>query len=313
MRSAPSTLALTVEGSGSVAERLRSDRAGIRDGLTRHGAVLLRGFDVGGAAGLASAVRAFSGEPLTYTEQSSPRSVIEGNVYTSTEYPAAAEIPLHNEMSYQAVWPLTLYFHCVEPPSTQGATPLASIREVYDRIDPSVRSEFEQRRWMSVRTYGEDVGVRWRTAFGTDDRSAVERSCAAGGLTVEWLPDDGLRTRAVREAVHRHPVTGLPVWFNHVVIFHESSLPPDVRAGLLELYGREGLPQNSYYGDGGLIDDEVVVHLRDCYRASSTRFDYRKDDVLLVDNMATAHGREPFTGPRRIAVAMGDASAPDRR
>ncbi|MFJ8027014.1 hypothetical protein [Streptomyces sp. NPDC096311] len=32
------------------------------------------------------------------------------------------------------------------------------------------------------------------------------------------------------------------------------------------------------------------------------------DDVLVVDNMLAAHGREPFTGPRKIAVAMAEPS-----
>lgn len=50
-------------------------------------------------------------------------------------------------------------------------------------------------------------------------------------------------------------------------------------------------------------------HLRGCYRAASRRFDWRQGDVLVVDNMAAAHAREPFTGPRRIAVAMAEPSS----
>ncbi|GAA3000945.1 TauD/TfdA family dioxygenase [Actinokineospora diospyrosa] len=303
------TLAHTIQGDGPVVERITRDRAALRAKLVEHGALLLRGFDIGGADGLAAAVRALAGEPLSYTEQSSPRSVIKGNVYTSTSYPAQAEIPLHTEMSYQSKWPLTLFFHCVEPPLTEGATPLASIREVYERIDPDVRAEFERRRWMVVRNYGEDVGLRWWTAFGTEDRAEVERQCAAGGITPEWVGPDGLRTRAVRDAVHKHPVTGLPVWFNHIVIFHESSLSAELREVIADIYGPDGFPNNSYYGDGSVIPDDVVDHLRQCYRAASTRFDYQRDDLLVVDNMAAAHGREPFTGPRKIAVAMAEPSA----
>jgi hypothetical protein len=29
--------------------------------------------------------------------------------------------------------------------------------------------------------------------------------------------------------------------------------------------------------------------------------------LLLVDNIRTAHGREPFEGPREVVVAMADA------
>ncbi|NEY32352.1 TauD/TfdA family dioxygenase [Streptomyces sp. PRKS01-65] len=300
-------LPLLVEsGGGPAADRLRADREGLRAALRERGALLLRGFDVQGPDGFAALVRALSGEPLPYTERSSPRSVIKGNVYTSTDYPPGEEIFLHNENAYQASWPLTLFFHCVRPPLTGGATPLADTRRVLAAIDEEVRREFERRRWMVVRNYGDLVGLPWQEAFGTTDRAEVERYCRDRGIQARWLPGGGLRTRAVRDAVHRHPVTGEPVWFNHATVFHVSTLPASARRGLLEMLGEENLPSQTYYGDGEAIPDDVMDHLRACYRAASTRFDYRADDVLVIDNMLVCHGREPFTGPRRIAVAMAE-------
>ncbi|CAM5721583.1 TauD/TfdA family dioxygenase OS=Streptomyces alboniger OX=132473 GN=CP975_33860 PE=4 SV=1 [Streptomyces alboniger] len=78
------------------------------------------------------------------------------------------------------------------------------------------------------------------------------------------------------------------------------------------MLGEENLPSQTYYGDGEPIPDDVMDHLRACYRTASTRFDYRADDVLVIDNMLVSHGREPFTGPRRIAVAMAEPYTPDR-
>lgn len=302
-------LVAVVEGDGEpITERIRRDREVLRKQLTEHGALLLRGFEVGGVDGFDGAVRELSGTPLTYAERSSPRSVIKGNVYTSTDYPPAEEIFLHNENSYQAAWPLALYFHCVEPPTSLGATPLASTRQVLASIDRSVREEFERRKWSVVRNYGDGFGMPWQEAFNTDDRDAVVEYCAGNGVRAEWVGEGHLRTRAVRDAVHRHPVTGDPVWFNHATFFHITTLPEEVGAGLLEMCGEENLPSNTYYGDGGRIPDDVVEHLRSCYRAASVRFDYRRDDVVVVDNMAASHGREPFTGPRKIAVAMAEPS-----
>ncbi|WP_067460894.1 TauD/TfdA family dioxygenase [Actinomadura macra] len=289
---------------------LERDRAEIRRWLADDGAVLLRGFDVGGVDGLDRVVRTVSGSPpLTYAERSSPRSTIKGRVYTSTDYPAGEEIFLHNENSYQSVWPRTLYFYCIEPPTGQGATPLADIREVYSRIDASVREEFERRRWMVVRNFHEDFGTSWRDTFGTTDRGAVAAYCRERDIEVEWRGTDALRTRARRDAVHVHPVSGERVWFNHATFFHITTRDVDVAEGLLEVFGEDELPSNTYYGDGGRIPDDVVAHLRDCYRASSVRYDWQRDDVLVVDNMLAAHGREPFTGPRKIAVAMAEPSA----
>lgn len=310
MTQAVQGLPRVLEGSGEdLIGVLERDRADIRRALAREGAVLLRGFALDGVDGFDRVVRTLSGSaPLTYAERSSPRSTIKGRVYTSTDYPAGEEIFLHNENSYQSTWPLTLYFYCIEPPTGQGATPLADIREVYRSVDPSVREEFERRRWMVVRNFHEDFGTPWCDIFGTDDRDAVAAYCRDRGIDVEWR-GGGLRTRAVRDAVHTHPATGERVWFNHATFFHVTTRAPDVAEGLLELFGEEDLPTNTYYGDGGRIPDDVAAHLRDRYRACSTRYDWRRGDVLVVDNMLAAHGREPFTGPRRIAVAMAEPSA----
>ena len=278
----------------------------IRELLGRHGAVLLRGFTVDGIEGFEKVVRNFSGPPLKYSERSSPRSAIRGDVYTSTDYPPDQEIFPHNENSYRSSWPRTLYFYCVEPPDTLGATPLSDIRRVHSSLDPAVREEFGRRRWMVVHNYHEALGMSWQYVFDTQDRQAVEEYCRANDITAEWRDDGTLRTTAVRDAIHAYPGTGEPVWFNHAAFFHISTLPTDMRQGMLELFTEDELPSNTYYGDRGAIPDDVIAHLRECYRAASARFDWMRGDVLIVDNMLAAHGREPFTGSRKIAVAMSE-------
>jgi hypothetical protein len=147
--------------------------------------------------------------------------------------------------------------------------------------------------------------------FNTEDRAEVEAYAAANRIELEWLGKDGLRTRAVRDVVHHRPGSDTPRWFNHATFFHLSTLPKDYQEGLLAMFGPEGLPSNTYYGDGGEIPADVMDHLRAAYRAASVRFDYQRDDVLVVDNMTAAHGREPFTGPRKIAVAMAEPHTPE--
>jgi len=285
---------------------LATERDEVRRRLHEHGAVLLRGFDIRGVDGFAAAVTTLSGELLPYTERSSPRRSIKGRIYTSTDYPPTEEIFFHNENSYQLSWPLTLYFFCRTVPGTGGATPLSDTRRVLAAIDPAVVEEFTRRRWMVVRNFSEEFGLPWPEVFDTSDRAEVDRICAAGGIKAEWRGPGRLRTTVVRDAVHRHPVTGEASWFNHATIFHVSTLPAPVRDGLIELYGEADLPTNTYYGDGGAIPLDMLDHLRGAYRGAATRFDYEREDVLVVDNMSTAHGREPFTGPREVAVAMAE-------
>ena len=53
-----SGLPLIIEGDGaSIHDRIQLDRPDIRKALTEHGAVLFRGFEVGGVEGLDQAVR----------------------------------------------------------------------------------------------------------------------------------------------------------------------------------------------------------------------------------------------------------------
>ncbi len=292
----------------SILSFIADQREDIRRQLAGHGAVLLRGFDVADAGVFNKVVEGLSGPALVYNERSSPRSTIQGQIYTSTDYPPDEEIFLHNENSYQASWPLTLYFYCITPPGTLGATTLADIRLIYESIDEAVRKEFIRRRWMVVRNFHDNFGTRWQYVFNTDDRAQVAGHCRRNGIEVEWR-QAGLRTRAVRDAVHRHPVTGQEVWFNHATFFHVTTIAKDVREGLLEIFDEDDLPVNTYFGDGGRIPDDVMAHLRDCYRSAVRRFDYEQSDILVVDNMGSAHGREPFTGPRKIAVAMAEPFA----
>lgn len=35
-------------------------------------------------------------------------------------------------------------------------------------------------------------------------------------------------------------------------------------------------------------------------------FAWQQGDLLMIDNMLVAHGRNPFDGPRRILAAMGE-------
>lgn len=283
----------------------RANRELLVEKLHQHGGVLFRGFQVTGPEHLESFIAAVADQALEYKERSSPRSSVQGNIYTSTDYPPQYPIFLHNENSYQSVWPLKIFFLCTIAPSVGGETPIADCRRVLDHIAPEVRRRFEEKGWMYVRNFGSGFGLDWPTVFQTEDRAQVEAYCRERGIEVEWR-GDLLRTRAVRKAVARHPRTGEEVWFNHATMFHVSTLEPAVREGLLAELAEEDLPSNSYYGDGTAIEPEVLDHLRDAYRRETVAFPWQEGDLLMLDNMLAAHGRSAYSGPRKVLVGMAD-------
>ncbi len=284
-----------------------TNRERIERDLLAHGAILFRGFQVDSVEKFEKLILAVGGPLLEYTFGSTPRSHVSGNVYTSTEYPAHQEIPLHNEMSYSQDWPLKIWFLCLQPSPEGGETPLGDSRNVFRRLDPEVRARFIEKRILYVRNYGEGLDVPWQKVFETSDKSRVEELCREHGVECEWLGGDRLRTRELCPAVARHPVTGEDVWFNQAHLFHVSGLPPEGREALLAMFDEKDLPRNAYYGDGSPIEDAALEHIRGVLRSETVAFPWGAGDLLLVDNMLTAHGRRPFSGPRRIVVGMTES------
>jgi alpha-ketoglutarate-dependent taurine dioxygenase len=281
-------------------------RAFLDEKLRHYGGLLFRGFGLKSAAGLQQFIHAVSGEALEYRERSSPRSAVEGRIYTSTDYPPKYPIFLHNENSYQSIWPLKIFFACHTAAEEGGETPIADCRRVLAGIDPEVRARFAAKGWMYVRNFGDGFGLEWQTVFQTTDKAEVEAHCAKSGIAVEWKDGNRLRTRAIRPALTRHPGTGEELWFNHATFFHVSTLAPEIRGELLALFDEEDLPANTYYGDGSPIEPDTLDHLRSLYYQETLQFPWQEGDVLMLDNMMVAHGRSPFRGERKILVGMSE-------
>jgi alpha-ketoglutarate-dependent taurine dioxygenase len=125
-------------------------------------------------------------------------------------------------------------------------------------------------------------------------------------MEFEWHGNDSLRTRSIRAAVAPHPVSGEPCWFAQPQHWHPSCLDCGTRTALQSLYAEAELPRNCYYGDGSPIDTDVMDTLLAIYEKLEVAFPWQTGDVLMLDNMLTAHGRHAFEGERRIMVAMAD-------
>jgi alpha-ketoglutarate-dependent taurine dioxygenase len=280
--------------------------AGVEQALATQGAVLFRGFPVGGASDFQRFIQQLTPSLLDYDFGSTPRSRLHDRIYTSTEYPAHQSIPLHNEQSYTTEWPLKLWFHCERPAEQGGSTPLADSGEVLRLIPARIRERFVAKRVMYLRNYGTGLDVPWQQVFGTGDRAAVERYCRNGGIACEWNAEGELRTRQVCQAVAAHPRTGELVWFNQAHLFHISSLPPAARQALTAAFADDELPRHALYGDGSPIEESVLDEIRSVYRRLTVEFSWQRGDVLLVDNMKVAHGRTPYQGARKVLVAMAE-------
>jgi hypothetical protein len=61
-----------------------------------------------------------------------------------------------------------------------------------------------------------------------------------------------------------------------------------------------------YYGDGSPREDAVMQEISTVYWETAVSFTWQEGDILMLDNMLTAHARNPFKGERKIVVALAE-------
>ncbi|MFE0020921.1 TauD/TfdA family dioxygenase [Amycolatopsis sp. NPDC059021] len=284
--------------------------AGHRDALRavvlEHGSLLIRGLGLADPAGAAAVFRELTSDLMAEKEPFAPRSAYAPGVHSSTPWPPHQPMCMHHELSYTLEFPGLLLFACLTPPTGGGVTGVADAAAVLAALPPELVDRFERDGWQLVRCYNEEIGASVGETFGTDDRRAVERYCRDNAIEFAWQPDGGLRTRQRRSAVIRHPLSGLRCWFNQIAFLNEWTIEPEIREYLVDLYGADGLPFTTRFGNGDPIGEDVVQLLNDVYEAQTAREPWQAGDLLLVDNLRTAHSREAFEGPREVVVGMGD-------
>jgi alpha-ketoglutarate-dependent taurine dioxygenase len=279
----------------------------LREKLLEHGALLFRGFAVENAADFERFARAFSGKRLLdYAGGVSPRVELGGGVYTSTEYPPQFMLALHNELSYSDKYPKNVYFCCLVAPEQGGETPIGDSRKILKRLRPEILAQFKNKQIRYDRNLFGDSGsgFSWQDAFETADKSKVENYCRQSNIDFKWKDDGKLRLNQTRPATTIHPQTGEEVWFNQADGFHPSNLDRETYNYLISLTSEEEFRLNAFFGDGSPLDRSTLDEIREALKKEMVIFPWQKGDVLILDNLLTAHGRMPFSGARKIVLAM---------
>ena len=296
---------------------IEENRARLDQLLLDFGALVLRGF----AFRTAEDFNRFTGlfEPYSggYVAGASPRSTVVGNVMEATRLDARFLIWLHQEMSYLPNWPTRIAFFGRKVPEKGGATIIGDMREFTRRIPAEVREAMEKHGVRGVRNYAplgegahnarhvDDKG--WEDGFGTTDRAEVEEICAAMGIQPIWNDNGSLTVVTVTDAFTPHPITG--------ELFYRSNLHTNGRT--YAHFGDNGgnkdwdearrhQAHHTGYalGNGEELSPEHTTEIEDTVDSLITRWQWKDGDIMLVDNLQVAHGRDPFVGDRETLVAL---------
>lgn len=275
----------------------------------KYGAVLFRNFKITDTELFKASMESLQLQVLSdYGERQIKRADVDKGVFTSTSHPKEGSIFLHNEQSFNHVFPQNILFNCHIAAASGGCTPLADTRRIFQRIPEKIREKFVQLGYRYVRNFMENIYVDWQWAFQTDSKARVEQYCLDNDIFFEWHDSGGisLKTWQTRPVAAYHPVTKDPCWFNHCLAFNVNNLDQMSQHFITSSFSIEDYPYHTFFGDGEEISTEIIEVLRQAYLAEQVTFEWQSGDLLLVDNISVSHGRESYEGDRRVLTAMTD-------
>lgn len=275
---------------------LLANREWVEEKVVTNSAVLLRGFGVRDAVEFDAIVDTLGWPDIRYVGPA-PRTHIHGRVWTANEGPLEEFIYYHHEMVLIKEFPGKVILFCEVPPSEGGETPFVPSFRVTERAlkeFPEMVEELDAKglRYTFTALSKDNTksmrGRGWEDAFATTDKAVAEERARALGMDVEWLPEErGIRTiLGPRQLTRVFPGrNGRRMWFNTVVGMHGQEL------------------SSATFADGSEIPADFVKRCGEIIEEESIQFRWEKGDVLILDNLATLHGRRPSGAPRRVLVA----------
>ena len=121
------------ETAPSIRDYAEAARTLLKEHLTDHGAVLLRGLPLSSGVDYSEFVEALGWEALKLGGGGTQRSDVAKGVRTASDEPPAQTIEPHMDMAHSKVHPKRIGFFCLEgpPPGIGGETVLTDMRAVY--------------------------------------------------------------------------------------------------------------------------------------------------------------------------------------
>ncbi|MDF1655794.1 MAG: TauD/TfdA family dioxygenase [Coxiellaceae bacterium] len=317
----PLVRTLTLDSGQYPVDYIQSHQTEINQCIDTYGGILIRNCPLQDESELEAIIEKLIWHCVDYIGGVSPRSNRKKHVYNSTYLVSDMTIPQHREMSYLPEYPDRVSFYCHTPAETGGQTPITDFAQVYSDLE-QLQPEFMQRLIKSgvfmnkvyfdsdylKKQFGLKYYWGWRECFHCS--STAELDEIAQQLNVKFEHFTGYSTMLVTlpvatlRSAHEKPVFFPNLYLNRRTLNLYFELKEALAFMQDQLYTLTREQDNDVYcGDGTLIPIDFINDFHHSVLRNSYSFDWKANDLLLLDNNWLGHGRSSYTGKNRTLWA----------
>lgn len=284
--------------------------------ILEHGGIVLRGFPLAISEDFGAVAACFPAYTGGYQGGAAARRSVAKGVYEATQRTGDQHIPIHQEMFYLRDYPNRIAFFAKKVAEVGGETLVGDMRKITSGVPAPIRSKLETLGIENIRNFAPKTGSAqenrlmdkrgWDFAFYTESEKEVEEICARRHMRPHWHDDGSLTVFNLEDAFVTHPITGEQVYRGGVHIAHFFRGSYDNTGQAAELRQQQEFPSGAYLGDRSELSAEEDLQFQQLVDRFTYSWPWNDGDVMILDNLLTGHGRNPFSGIRATEVALLD-------
>jgi alpha-ketoglutarate-dependent taurine dioxygenase len=286
------------------------------DLIASHGGVILRGFPIVASEDFGQVSGCFPAYTGGYQGGAAARRSVSKGVYEATQRTGDQRIPIHQEMFYLRDYPRRIAFFAKKVAEEGGETIIADMRGITGAMPAPLRAKLEKLGIRNIRNFAAKTGNNeenrhmdkrgWDFAFYTDSRDEVDEICKRRHMQPHWHEDGSLTVFNDETAFEIHPGTGERIYRGGIHLAHFFRGSYDNTGMAEKLREEQKYPSGAYLGDGSELDAEEEAEFGGVVDRFTYAWPWQDGDMMFLDNLATGHGRNPFSGTRATEVSLLD-------